>query len=452
MSEGTIQRLIGIFNHAFQQLGVEVDLDTLEDFSVLIHKAMTVQARNYHSLDHVFTFLDADDPIPTLAALFHDIVYYQVDLGFLPEILEIISPYVHQDGEDFRIASEGHPEDRAFALTLGAFGLLPGQTVRPTTGLNEFLSAVVMNKTLEGIVPEKDLLKMTFCIEATIPFRGPSDQGENPFNLLEERLRRLVKQFGIEMPDQEIENAIRTAVHIANIDVASFAEPDVGVFLDSTWKLFPEMNVPLRSRTVYTIREYRQALQSTERFFRTVDPQRIFHHYKGEPTEAEFQQMVERARFNISTGAQYLRVKLLAQAILEALAEVSGGDAPLSLFTGDLPKDGERPLRLEDFLPEIPTPEWVDPNSVVYTLLAFGRAGEQPEFDLDTSPMSTFVYKMLPPQEIERSLALTREMFAGNINAHDFLGQLDPAVVAPIARASAAMVFTRSQYLMKYAG
>ena len=102
MIEGTIQRLISIFNHAFQQLNVEVDLCTLENLAVLIHKAMTVQARNYHSLDHVFAFVDEADPVPTLAALFHDMVYYQIDQGFLPEIQEIISPYITQEEKTIR--------------------------------------------------------------------------------------------------------------------------------------------------------------------------------------------------------------------------------------------------------------------------------------------------------------------------------------------------------------
>jgi hypothetical protein len=452
MSEGTIQRLISIFNRAFQQLNVEVDLNTLENLAVLIHKAMTVQARNYHSLDHVFTFVDEGDPIATLAALFHDIVYYQIDLGFLPEIQEVISSYIHQEEKNFRILQNRFTQDRPLVLALGVFDLQPGQSLRPETGLNEFLSALVMNKHLDGIVAEKDLLKMGFCIEATMPFRGLSLDGENPFNRLEDRLRRLVRQFGIVMQDDEIEGAICTAVRIANIDVASFAELDVTRFLESTWKLLPEMNVSLRSGEVYTIRQYRQALESTENFFRTVDPNTIFHSYKGEPPEDEFQYMVERARTNITMGGQYLSVKLLAQAILEALAEVSGGDAPLSLFTGDLPKTGERTQRLEDFLPDAPVPEWLDPGSVIYKLLTTGRVGEQPAFDLTTSPTSAFVYKMLPPQEIERSLGLTRDLFGGRIDAQDFLRQLDPAVVGPIARACASMVFTRSGQLLKYAG
>ena len=46
---------------------------------------------------------------------------------------------------------------------------------------------------------------------------------------------------------------------------------------------------------------------------------------------------------------EYLRVKLVAQAILEALAELTGGDAPLTLFMGDLPHEGVAPPRLEDY-------------------------------------------------------------------------------------------------------
>ncbi len=89
--EGMLQRLINVFRESFDRLGVSVGLDVLEDQAVLIHKAMTVQTRNYHNLEHVFDLIEADNPIQTLAALYHDIVYYQVDLGFLPQIHLLIS-------------------------------------------------------------------------------------------------------------------------------------------------------------------------------------------------------------------------------------------------------------------------------------------------------------------------------------------------------------------------
>src|SRR5258706_9283983 len=88
MQVGTVQKLITIFNQSFQEMGISISLEKLENLAVTIHRAMTVQARHFHTLEHVFTFVDPVDPIRTMAALYHDVVYYQVDMGFSPQILD----------------------------------------------------------------------------------------------------------------------------------------------------------------------------------------------------------------------------------------------------------------------------------------------------------------------------------------------------------------------------
>ena len=62
--------------------------------------------------------------------------------------------------------------DRVVFLTLDIFDLHPGQKLSSVAALNEFLSALVMIKQLGGLVRKKTWLRMTMCIEATIPFRG----------------------------------------------------------------------------------------------------------------------------------------------------------------------------------------------------------------------------------------------------------------------------------------
>ena len=177
MQIGTVQKLISIFNQSFHELGVSVSLEKLEDLSVTIHRAMTVQARHFHTLEHVFTFVDPTNAILSLAALYHDIVYFQVDMGFSPQIWDLIAPYVRQQNSDFFIAENLLPEDRIVFLTLDVFDLHPGQKLSSVFALNEFLSALVMNKQLGGLVSEKDLMRMTVCIEATIPFRDFTPDG-----------------------------------------------------------------------------------------------------------------------------------------------------------------------------------------------------------------------------------------------------------------------------------
>jgi hypothetical protein len=449
MHEGMFQRLINVFHESFDRLGVQVGLGVLEDQAVLIHKAMTVQTRNYHNLEHVFNLIDDDDPIQTLAALYHDIVYYQVDLGFLPQIYTIISPYILERNESFLLVESPDPDDDLFDLILTIFGMQPGRWLTPTDGLNEFLSALVMTKKLKGILPEQELLKIALCIEATIPFRGTTASGEDHTYKLEQRGLQAAEKHHIPINRTEVEQAVRVAVRFANCDVENFAETDTSSFLDTTWKLLPELNVPLRSSDVYTIREYRQALQGMESFLSSLCPEVVFHQYRGVPADADYKLMVERAGRNIETAREYLRVKLVAQAILEALAELTGGDAPLSLFMGDLPHEGARPQRLENFLPEIPIPSWVDEAAPVYKLLAAGRRGEV-GYDLKTAPTSLFLYKQLKPDAIAQLLELARQMFAGRLSCSEFLAEVEPTARIEIARACAEMVFTRRQLLMKY--
>ncbi len=447
--EGTIRRLIGMFQTAFQQLQVEVGAKTLENLAVLIHKAMTVQARNYHNLEHVLGLVDPQAPIMTLAALFHDIVYYQVDQGFLPEIQTVLAPFIIQQDNDFTLVKGPGEEDRIFRLTREAFDLPLGEIISPAQGLNEFLSAVVMNKTLGRFLPEKTLLQMALCVEATIPFRQHGPHGESYFTQIAHRLADINQRWGLGMSADELHTAICQAVTMANRDVDSFSDADAAGFLQNTWKLLPEINVPLRSRAAYSIREYREALQHMDAFFHNVDPTSVFHQFDGLPADDVFQQMTEHARRNIEVGKMYLRLKLLTQAVLEALAEESGGDAPLSLFMGDIPEDGTVE-RLEDHLPRLPNPAWIDTQSPLYHLLAEGQRDEA-GFDLNISPLTLFVYRLLTPAQINTAIARAQAMFAGELSPQQFLRSLPSEVVAPIALAGARMVFTRAEDLLKYA-
>lgn len=451
MQAGTVQKLIMIFNQSFQEMGISVSLEKLENLAVTIHRAMTVQARHFHTLEHVFAFVDPADPIRTMAALYHDIVYYQVDMGFSPQIWELVSPYVHRRNGEFYIAENLPAEDRLVRLTLDVFDLHPGQELSSLVALNEFLSALVMNKQLDGLVLEKDLLCMTLCVEATIPFRGPELNGNSHFAVMEQRLQEISQRYGLALSSDELIETIKIAVAFANKDIGNFAEADPGRFLDNTWKLLPETNAALRLPDVYSIGTYRQALEKMEIFLMGLDPDSVFSQYRGIPSDEDYRQMTRFARNNITVAREYLKLKILATVILEALARATGGDAPISLFMGDVPREGVSIKRLEYFLPDVDEPSWVDHHSVIYHLLEAGRSSDT-TFDMKNSPLSLFVYKTMPPEKISQALARAEEFFAGRLSAHDFLMELDQAVVRPIARACSIMVFTRRQALLSYAG
>ena len=451
MQVGTVQRLISIFNHSFRELGVNVSLEKLETLSVTIHRAMTVQARHFHTLEHVFTFVDPNNAIVSLAALYHDIVYYQVDMGFSPQIRELISPYIYQAGGEFFVVENIPLSDRIFFLTLAIFDLQLGQQLSSVAALNEFLSALVMNKQLFGLVSEKDLTFMTICIESTIPFRGFTSDGKNHFEHLEMRLPEVISKYVLDISHEELIDGLKTAVLFSNKDIENFAETDAGRFLDNTWKLLPETNAALRLPDVYTMGAYRDALQKMKYFFDSLDSDVVFYQYRGVPNPDDYAQMTHLARNNIQVARLYLGIKILGTSILEALAQATGGDAPLSLFMGDVPKEGVTIKRLEYFLPEMDDPSWVDHNSTIYQLLESGRASEA-SFDMKNSPLSLFVYKSIPPDKISTLLRCAQNFFSGEISAHDFLGEIDPMVVKAVARASSIMVYTRRQLLLSFAG
>lgn len=448
MHDGIIQNTIAVFQTVFHDLHVTVSLHTIERLAVMIHHAMGGTARHFHTLEHIFDIFQPSDPIHCLAALFHDVVYCQVDQGFTPELFKILAAYLQEKEGDIFLTETIPGDDRRVLIIRDIFGFQAGQKLSPLGGLNEFSSALVMNKVLEGIIPEKACVQVTVCIEATIPFRGKNQRSESWADILEQRLRRSNDQYNLSLSSGEIEDAIKRAVIFANSDVANFAEHDVRKFLDNTWKLLPETNSALRSDEIYFIRDYRSALQKMEGFLGVLDPDAIFTRYRGVPAEQEFQQIVTLAHTNIAIAREYLGIKLLAIAIFDALAEMTGGDAPIALFMGDLRKEGEQVKRLEDFLP-IEGSDVIDCSSPVMTLLNPGRTSET-HFDMRSSPTSFFLYRKLGSAKIMQLLDDAKKMFMGKLDAQEFLNRIDRPVLSAIARASASMAATRREELLRY--
>jgi len=446
MKIGTLQKIINLFQESFKALEVTVSSKKVEYMTILVHKAMTGQGRNFHTPDHIFNMTDSGNPILSLAALFHDVVYYQVDMGFLPEIEALIAPYIQEKEEKIFVGIA--PDDRSIRRTLAVFGFEAGQQLSPFAGMNEFLSALVMNKVLEGILLEKELLKISTCIEATIPFRMPNDRGQNPFVLLEERLKQINEDERLSMSQAEIEDIVRLAVVLANKDLENFSV--LGLFLDNTWKLLPETNMSLRLKAAYSIKDYRTAMEKMRNFFVYLKASQVFFQYKGVPPDKEFRQMLEQAETNINIAQSYLGVKLLAMAILEALAEMTGGDAPIALFMGDIKTEYEDSTRLENFLPPVKISESVEQSSPIFKLLAIGRNNES-NFDIKDSPLSLFLYKSLGPDQVKPLLDRAREMFDGKLQPDRFLSMLPAQILSAIAKAASSMVVTRRDALLRCA-
>lgn len=448
MTVATIHQVIELLDKSFRALQADIAPLEVEELAITIHRIMSVEARQYHSLEHIWELGKLSEPTQQLAALFHDLVHCEVDGGVPREVYRLVAPYIGQRKGRLCAMEAVDQPSRPFQITMEVFGFQTGQELLAESGLSEFLSALFMHLSLEGVLSEQDLLRTSACIEATIPFRGRDDQGRGPMDRLAARLHQINEHFDLSMTPQEVEDAVEVATLFGNRDVFSFAREDPANFLEDTWKLLPEANDALRSGHIYTVREFRQALWNMAQFMQGLDPHTVFHRYQDVPSEETIQNLVGQARRNIQIARDYLEVKLLAMAVLESLAEISGGDAPLALFTGT--EESRASPRLEQYLSEQPVSPLDDRSRELVRLFDSGRAGESP-FDIQHSPLSLFLYQRLGAERIREASEQVGAFFEGELGTMAFLDLFGDDTIARVAAACAEMVPTRRAVLLQYA-
>lgn len=420
---------------SIEQLGGRVDLPKLEQIAELIIQTMRGPWRYFHTSEHIFEVGGSVDPIEVLAALFHDLVYVQVDQGVGFNISSAICPFVKEVRSQLVIKDETElPDDTIYQLVAAVFGFVPGQTLSPFAGQNEFLSAVIAGKCLEPFLPASTIAQIAACIEATIPFRPAGPNGLSAIELLHQRSIDINRDFNFGWSDSETIEIVKRAVRLANRDVENFASPNSSNFLDNTWNLMPETNHELSNVNSYTVGGYRRSLQKMEGFLNFLKPELVFQQFMSEPDDETYAAMIARTRKNIAVAKLYLGVKLITIAILEALAYRLGRDIPLSTMMGEFRVPGFTTSALEDYLPDRPIayPLENQLQSEVLDLLAIGRNKESP-YDIKNSPVSTFIIKSIGFAETDNYLKRAKEFFKGDVSSEDFLSECDSDVVETIS-------------------
>ncbi|MBL9013106.1 MAG: hypothetical protein JNL83_02960 [Myxococcales bacterium] len=423
--------------NALHALGSTAETSDIERWGFSIHAALSAAGREFHNHDHVVDLLSDGDPLEVIAALYHDAVYIQVDQGPPRSMRDELAPLLAQSKDGWRIlpaAAAGVSGE-----VLSVFGRQVGDLVTPTTGLNEFASALVASVQLADVLYREQRIAVAACIEQTIPFR------EDPANQLHKRLRLLG------LAGEALDETVRRAVRVGNRDVENFSDNDPARFLDNTWKLLPESNPALHSPLVYTVKDYRIALQKMEAFLAQLPADRVFHAWGDEPSASTHARRVARTTGNLELAVRYLRAKLYSIGLVEAIAEVTGGDVPLDYFMGGR-KDGEggRPSakRIDQFLPTLAHASDLDPP--LHRLLAEGRASES-SFDTGPSPLGAFLHAVVGEGAVMKQVEAAKKWWAGGMDATSFLQQQPPAPVAAIARAAANIIETRRDRLFALA-
>jgi hypothetical protein len=425
LAQSPVHLIIAELSRAVDALSLGVPPLFVERWGVALHQALASRAREFHTHDHALDLCRGADPIETIAALYHDTVYVQVDLGVPEHFAEILSPLIRKEDAGWRVLPHA-AVDPVAADVLKVFGRVADEVLTPLTGLNELASAFVVVKEFEGVMARAQLLALSACIEATIPFRV--DQG----GLLETRLVELGPSA------DEARTMVRRAVRLSNNDVGNFADADPARFLDNTWKLLPETNPSLHMASTYSVKEYRVALQKMEGFLSTLPPERVFRAWADEPSADEHTRRIANARTNISFAVRYLRCKLYSTAMVEALASESGGDAPVEFFMGGI---GEGVRRIEQFLPPMKTPSKSD--LVLFELLAGGRVTAS-SFDMSPSPLATFLYAELGETALMTGVGQAREWWSGKASPRQFLQRQPRETTRAIAEAAKHIAQTRA--------
>ena len=356
MTIATINRFISLFSDAFVALSMKVPVSDIERMAMLIHHSMDHGRRTYHTSTHVFDMCVGMNPRQVLATLFHDIVYYQLDGGFPKDAEALLKRVVRVERDVVEVRPLG-ASDKGYTICTGIFGFKAGQALPLFGGMNEFLSAIVATRTLEPYLPVQDIIAIVAYIEMTIPFRMTKASGRDMLDVLAERVGEVSKAVGLEATPTEISRVVTDATVLSNRDVSSFSEADPGRFLSTTWLLIEESNAPLAAVGMYSIEQYRGALSRMEKFLGSLNPDSVFHDYQGTPGESEFGVLRAAARRNLEFATKYLGLKIVGISIVEALAQLTGGDCPVSMLLGDIRSPYGKPDRVEDFLPPLPADE-----------------------------------------------------------------------------------------------
>jgi len=421
---------------AIEHLGGTVAVAQLDRTTQLIIQTMRGPWRFFHTTEHIFEVGESGDAIEVLAALFHDLVYVQVDQGVSVNISRYIAPFVKEiDGQLVILHQSDLPEDQLFDLVTQIFGFVPGQALQPTAGQNEYLSAVIAAKCLQESLPSVTIAEIAACIEATIPFRPRLDSGQTAGDRLYERLSQVNQRFSLGLGEAARVNAVRRAVRLANRDVENFAATSSADFLDNTWNLLPETNHDLTAENAnsYTVHGFRKSLQKMEGFMNFLKPELVFQSFGGDPDEPTYGQLLIRTQHNLEVARLYLGSKLLSIAVIEALSRRIGQDTPLATLMGELPFRGRSIAQLENFLPTIAIqhPPETDLEWEVLALLEKGRS-QSSSYDIKNSPVATYMIKLIGFAEARKLLIQAKEFFKGTISPEAFLEHCDRTIVDTI--------------------
>lgn len=445
----TIHRMNDWFDQAFQGLSVEVPPNEVQKLVTLVHHSMEAKTRTYHTAFHVFSLCEGMQPIQVLAALFHDVVVYELDGGFHAWLSPLLEGVTHAESGTLRLLDNAH-EDRAIALCVDIFGFHPGQRLSPRQGMNEFLSAVVAVRLLLHHLSDAQLMALVACIELTTPFRLPDANGNTAAQALAQRVQARCTKLTPALFDTDQQSAefvkttVTNAVIFANQDVAGFTKAAPEHCLSNSMLLIEESMTPMAASGANSLLAYRSALMGMDTFLSQLNPAFVGQSYEGQPDASAVMQMQATVQRNIAFVRDYLAAVLSSVAIIEALALSTGTDCPMAMFLSSNSCTEAGPAPLHNLFPAPPARVIV--HAKLHQLLKNGLLTEKNP-GLSALPLAACVYEFLGHEATQQTRQQAKQMFDGTLTPHAFLQNLDHDMVCAIIQESAKIDVSRKAAL-----
>jgi hypothetical protein len=381
--------------------------DEVEGWALLVHEMLTRETRRYHSVAHVYEVSAGASPLQLLAAMFRNAVCHRVD-GGLTERQKGLLEGVLVEGTCILNPSLSNVR---VELVASVFGYKPGDDLTGDDGRHKglvvFLSAVCASRLLQRHLSTTHLAQLAAIMESTIPFRS----GPSPLNRLHNRLLACNRTYGLGLCEQDMLETVQQGVDLLNRSLGNMITDDVADFLDHTWRLLPEESPALRKAHMHTLVDYYGAIRSMVQLVRDIDPTSVYGSFHGLPTEADIERFEVCLERNLSLALVYLHVRMLTIAVVGAFACLTGGDAPMSFFFGDLPSLQYESERLGDGLSDASlntdngggkTAGYYY-NAEVHDILC-GERMEEPGFDTRNAPLAAHLYRSIGDRGVRHAL------------------------------------------------
>jgi|GEM_PF-6621712 len=295
-------------------LSRSVDETVCDESTRVIKEAGTGEHRHFHNFQHFLDISNAmddtegqglvDSPeikaVMRRAALYHDIVYHQVD-GLHESVTSAIAPLMTDINEDKPLETYILKESRTTAMAKTIFDLKDNHVPSKFNGGNELLSALyAATRGQAEQIPEKYQLAEMAIIEATIPFLG-----ENRMTALANRLTsaNAFLPEGERLTPNELEETMHAATHMSNIDVIGFRQHRENGFKDSD---------DIIRESMASHQTHEQASSGRLGFMKHLlsqveaGEQQVFHSYKGVPSDNVLAEWNRKAERHIATEVSYL--------------------------------------------------------------------------------------------------------------------------------------------------